>query len=59
LRRVVIPLVSAIILAGLAGCGGSAGTAPKVGGAKVDPDVEAQNQKAIETYAKEKSNAGR
>jgi hypothetical protein len=60
LRRAIVPLVSLIILTSLGGCGGSgAGSAPQVGGAKVDPDVEAENRKAMDTYAKEKGGQGR
>jgi len=60
MRRALIPLLSSIILASLAGCGGSSSnSAPKVGGATVDPDVEAQNRAAIEAYAKEKGGKGR
>ena len=60
LRRAIVPLLSLIILASLVGCGGPASnSAPQVGGAKVDPDVEAQNKAAIETYSKEKGGQGR
>jgi predicted small lipoprotein YifL len=55
-RHVIVPMLSMIILSSLAGCGGSGpGAAPKVGGAKVDPEVEAQNRAAIETYNNEKT----
>ena len=56
LRRAILPLLSLIIFSTLAGCGGSGSTpAANVGGAKVDPEVEAQNQAAIETYNREKT----
>ena len=53
-RCAIIPLVLLIVVASFAGCGPSSTSAPKVGGAKVDEDVEAQNRKAIETYNTEK-----
>ena len=59
LRHAIVPLLSSIILASLAGCGPASNSAPQIGGAKVDPDVEAQNRKAIETYSKEKGGQGR
>jgi hypothetical protein len=60
LRHAIIPLLLLIILGSLAGCDGSASnSAPRVGGAKVDPDVEAQNKAAIETYSKQKGGQGR
>jgi hypothetical protein len=59
LRRTVISLLSLALLAPLAGCGSGSSSAPQVGGAKVDPDVEAQNKAAIDAYAKEKGGQGR
>jgi hypothetical protein len=53
-RCAIIPLFLLIVVASFAGCGPSSTSAPKVGGAKVDEDVEAQNRKAIETYNTEK-----
>jgi len=54
LRHAIVPLLSLVIVTSFAGCGGSSTSAPDIGGAKVDPDVEAQNRAAIETYNKEK-----
>jgi hypothetical protein len=55
LRRAIVLVLLSMVVSSLAGCGGSASnSAPKVGGAKVDPEVEAQNRAAIETYNKEK-----
>ena len=59
LRHAIVPLLSLIILSSLAGCGGGSNPAPQIGGAKVDPDVEAENRKAMEAYSKEKGGQGR